>query len=153
MCSVQNATAPIITLENLSEPFPVVPFQQPLTSEIINLENPIINLDRLNRLLKGNIQLQQKLLTLFLEQGQTRIQTLRQAIANQDFTSIKQQAHALKGSSASAAVLKMPELAKELENLAQQQTLEGATELVEELQHCLSQVQVFLDEKLILQSS
>lgn len=151
--SVQNATAPIITLENLSEPFPVVPFQQPLTSEIINLENPIINLDRLNRLLKGNIQLQQKLLTLFLEQGQTRIQTLRQAIANQDFTSIKQQAHALKGSSASAAVLKMPELAKELENLAQQQTLEGATELVEELQHCLSQVQVFLDEKLILQSS
>ncbi len=135
-----------------SESFPISQFQSSQTPELVNTDSPI-NLDRLNRLLKGNIKLQHKLLSLFLEQGQTRIETLRQAIANQDFTSIKQQAHALKGSSASAAVLKMPELAKELENLAQQQTLEGATELVEELQQCLSQVQVFLEEKLTLQSS
>lgn len=138
-------------IEKISEPQIVSPVQPLETLERVNLDSPI-NLDRLNRLLKGNISLQQKLLSLFIEQGQTRIQVLHQAIANQDFTSIKQQAHALKGSSASAAVLKMPELAKELENLAQQQTLEGAAELVEELQRCLSQVQVFLDEKLILQS-
>lgn len=149
--SDQNSTI-TMDVKQSSEPFSLPQLQPPQTAEFFNMDSPI-NLDRLNRLLKGNIQLQQKLLSLFLEQSQTRIQALRQAITNQDFTSIKQQAHALKGSSASAAVLKMPELAKELENLAQQQTLDGATELVEELQYCLSQVQVFLEEKLTLQSS
>ncbi|MBE9143402.1 response regulator [Planktothrix mougeotii] len=115
-------------------------------------ESPV-NLERLNRLLKGNLQLQHRLLNLFIEQAQIRIQNLHQAILNQDYSGIKQQAHALKGSSASAAVLEMPEIAKQLEDLAQEQTLEGATELVEKLQQCLSRVQVFVQEEISFRSS
>lgn len=115
-------------------------------------ESPV-NLERLNRLLKGNLQLQHRLLHLFLEQAQSRIQNLHQAIMNQDFTTIRQQAHALKGSSSSAAVLEMPEIAKQLEDLAKEQNLEGAIELVEKLQQCLSRVQVFVQEKITFQST
>jgi len=121
-------------------------------STLTSAEIPV-NLERLNRLLKGNIQLQQRLLHLFIEQAQVRIQTLHQAIINQDFTSIRQQAHALKGSSATAGILEMPEIAKQLEDLALQQNLEGATELVEKLQQCLSRVQVFVQEELSLKST
>ncbi|WP_197047504.1 hybrid sensor histidine kinase/response regulator [Planktothrix serta] len=107
-----------------------------------------VNLERLNRLFKGNLQLQQRLLYLFIEQAQLRIQTLEQAIINQDFTSIKQQAHALKGSSATAGILEIPEIAKQLEDLALQQNIEGTTELVKKLQQHLSRVQVFVQEEL-----
>ncbi len=107
----------------------------------------LIDFQRLNGLFRGNVNHQHKLLQIFVKQAQTRIHTIRQAIALEDFVSIKQESHSLKGSSANAAVLYMPEVAEQLENLAHQKTLDGVVELVEELQNCLSQVQFFLEKE------
>lgn len=112
-----------------------------------------VNLERLNRLLKGNYHLQQKLLYLFLKQAEIRLQSLRQAIINRDFISIKQQAHALRGSSATAAILEIPEIAEQLENLAEAENLEGAMELVEKLEQCLIRVRFFVEEEILSQST
>ena len=112
-----------------------------------------VNLERLNRLLKGNFPLQQKLLYLFLKQAEIRVQSLRQGIINRDFISIKQQAHALRGSSATAAILMIPEIAEELEDLAEAENLEGAMELVEKLEQCLIRVQLFVQEGILSEST
>ena len=112
-----------------------------------------VNLERLNRLLKGNFPLQQKLLYLFLKQAEIRVQSLRQGIINRDFISIKQQAHALRGSSATAAILMIPEIAEELEDLAEAENLEGAMELVEKLEQCLIRVRLFVQEGILSEST
>ena len=112
-----------------------------------------VNLERLNRLLKGNFPLQQKLLYLFLKQAEIRVQSLRQGIINRDFISIKQQAHALRGSSATAAILMIPEIAKQLEDLAEAENLEGAMELVEKLEQCLIRVRLFVQEEILSEST
>jgi len=112
-----------------------------------------VNLERLNRLLKGNFPLQQKLLYLFLKQAEIRIQSLRQGIINGDFISIKEQAHALRGSSATAAILMIPEIAEELEDLAEAENLEGAMELVEKLEQCLIRVRLFVQEGILSEST
>ena len=112
-----------------------------------------VNLERLNRLLKGNFPLQQKLLYLFLKQAEIRVQSLRQGIINRDFISIKQQAHALRGSSATAAILMIPEIAEELEDLAEAENLEGAMELVEKLEQCLIRVRLFVQEEILSEST
>jgi HPt (histidine-containing phosphotransfer) domain-containing protein len=112
-----------------------------------------VNLERLNRLLKGNFPLQQKLLYMFLKQAEIRVQSLRQGIINRDFISIKQQAHALRGSSATAAILMIPEIAEELEDLAEAENLEGAMELVEKLEQCLIRVRLFVQEEILSEST
>jgi len=112
-----------------------------------------VNLERLNRLLKGNFPLQQKLLYMFLKQAEIRVQSLRQGIINRDFISIKEQAHALRGSSATAAILMIPEIAEELEDLAEAENLEGAMELVEKLEQCLIRVRLFVQEEILSEST
>jgi HPt (histidine-containing phosphotransfer) domain-containing protein len=120
---------------------------------ILTIPDSPVNLERLNRLLKGDFQLQQKLLYLFLKQAEIRTQILHQGIINQDFIIIKQQAHALKGSSATAAILHIPEIAEQLEYLAEAENLEGAMELVEKLQECLIRVRVFVQEGILPEST
>jgi len=120
---------------------------------ILTIPDSPVNLERLNRLLKGDFQLQQKLLYLFLKQAEIRTQILRQGIINRDFIIIKQQAHALRGSSATAAILQIPEIAEQLEYVAEAENLEGAIELVEKLQQCLIRVRVFVQERILPEST
>jgi FOG: HPt domain len=120
---------------------------------ILTIPDSPVNLERLNRLLKGDFQLQQKLLYLFLKQAEIRTQILRQGIINRDFIIIKQQAHALRGSSATAAILQIPEIAEQLEYLAEAENLEEAIELVEKLQQCLIRVRVFVQERILPEST
>jgi HPt (histidine-containing phosphotransfer) domain-containing protein len=120
---------------------------------ILTIPDSPVNLERLNRLLKGDFQLQQKLLYLFLKQAEIRTQILHQGIINRDFIIIKQQAHALRGSSATAAILQIPEIAEQLEYLAEAENLEGAMELVEKLQECLIRVRVFVQERILPEST
>ncbi|MGB7444561.1 MAG: response regulator [Coleofasciculaceae cyanobacterium] len=103
-----------------------------------------IDLERLNQVFRGKAEAQQKFLGIFIEQAQARIETIRKTLDSEDFDSLRQQAHRLKGSSANAGVNQISELAKELEALARNQNLEGAWELVVKLQECLEQVQIFL---------
>jgi len=120
---------------------------------ILTIPDSPVNLERLNRLLKGDFQLQQKLLYLFLKQAEIRTQILRQGIINRDFIIIKQQAHALRGSSATAAILQIPEIAEQLEYLAEAENLEEAIELVEKLQQCLIRIRVFVQERILPEST
>jgi CheY-like chemotaxis protein len=111
-----------------------------------------LDLDRLEQLFHGKLNLQYRLLSMFIQQGQERIDAIAQAVRTEDFTQIKQQAHALKGSAANAAVLHIPAIAKQLETLALQQNLQDAKPLVEQLQNHLDRLQAFVEEKMVPQS-
>ncbi|MGC9526117.1 MAG: response regulator [Limnospira sp.] len=111
-----------------------------------------VDLDRLDQLFHGKLHLQYRLLSMFVQQGQERIDAIAQAVRTEDFTQVKQQAHALKGSGANAAVLHIPAIAKQLETLALQQNLRDAKPLVEQLQNHLDRVQAFLEANKVPQT-
>jgi len=131
---------------------PVSPSDSPAEPEAEGTPEIPLDLDRLDQLFKGKLHLQYRLLSMFIQQGQDRIDAIAQAIRTEDFTEIKQQAHALKGSAANAAVLHIPAIAKQLETLALQQNLEDAKPLVEQLQNHLDRVRAFAEEKMVPQS-
>jgi hypothetical protein len=47
----------------------------------------------------------------------------------------------------------IPEIAKQLEDLAEAENLEGAMELVEKLEQCLIRVQLFVQEGILSEST
>lgn len=112
------------------------------------LDSPVdcpVDSDRLNKLFKGKTEYKYRLLTTFIHQAQQRIETLNKAINTSNFAEIKQQAHALKGSSANAGIFHIPAISQELENLATQQNLEAIPPLVKQLQHHLDLVKDFVE--------
>jgi HPt (histidine-containing phosphotransfer) domain-containing protein len=103
-----------------------------------------LDLERLDRISRGKVAVQQRLLQLFIENTQPGLEKMRLALQGQDFATVEQQAHRIKGSSANVGVLLMPDVAAQLERQARDKTLEGATERVEALEKQLEQVKAFL---------
>lgn len=103
-----------------------------------------LDLERLNTLSRGKIAFQQRLVQLFVDNAFPGLEKMRLAIPINDFETIEQQAHRIKGASANVGVLLMPDVAAQLERQAQAKTLEGATELLDSLENQLEQVNTFL---------
>lgn len=119
--------------------------KEPFVKASDTIVNSPVDSDRLYKLFKGKTKHKYRLLKTFISQGQQRIDTINQAINNKDFSKIKQQAHAIKGSSANAGIFHIPAISQELENLATQQDLEAIPPLVKQLQHHLNSVKTFID--------
>jgi HPt (histidine-containing phosphotransfer) domain-containing protein len=105
-----------------------------------------VNLERLHELARGDLEFQQELLEVFLEDALTYVEEIKVALAVEDFVTLARRAHQLKGSSATVAIRKMPELAAKLESQAEDTQLLGAAELVNELEQILERVQAFLSK-------
>ncbi len=103
-----------------------------------------LDLERLNNLSHGKVAFQKRLVQAFVDNAFPGLEKMRLAIPVNDFKTIEQQAHRIKGASANIGVLIMPDVAAQLEKQAQANILEGATELLDSLENQLEQVNLFL---------
>ncbi|MGA9377938.1 MAG: Hpt domain-containing protein [Phormidium sp.] len=109
-----------------------------------NEELPV-NLQRLQEISRGKVVTQKRLLQIFFQAAEGDIAALKEAIANQDFPTIKHKAHQLKGSSANVGILKMSIVAAELQKQADQQTLSEANQLVNEIENYFQKARQFVE--------
>ncbi|MBW4647754.1 MAG: response regulator [Kastovskya adunca ATA6-11-RM4] len=104
-----------------------------------------VDLDRLERISRGKVTFQKKLLKMFVENTEPSLEAIRKALLINDLATIEQQAHRLKGASANAGVRLIPEIAAQLEQQAKQKQLTDASEQLAALTHQLAQVKAFLE--------
>jgi PAS domain S-box-containing protein len=105
-----------------------------------------LNLERLNEITRGDTNFQQELLQVFMEDALTYLKECKLALWAGDYHSVARFAHQLKGSSATVAILEMPEIAARLESQAQKNQLLTAVGLITELEQILERVQTFISK-------
>ncbi|MDY6804044.1 MAG: PAS domain S-box protein [Cyanobacteriota bacterium] len=106
-------------------------------------ESPLDS-DRLLRLCGGDGELREELLQAFVEDAARDIAAAKEAIASGDAAAVSEKARGLKGSSCYLAVRRMPEVAERLEKQAEDNTLVGAAELLEEIESIFQQVKAYV---------
>ncbi len=109
---------------------------------------PPIDLERLERVSRGKVEVQQRLLQIFIEKTPKDLVALENAVSSLEVDQIKYYAHRLKGSAANVGVPAMSAIALQLEEMARQETLAGATEMLTSLWQIMEQVQAFVQNQL-----
>lgn len=110
---------------------------------------PIIDLDRLERISRGKVSVQRRLLEIFIEKAPKDLTALDEAISALDYSQVQHYAHRLKGSAANIGIPLMASISAQLEKMAKQQALEGGIELVVSLRQLLEKVQSFLQSSIV----
>jgi CheY-like chemotaxis protein len=105
-----------------------------------------VDLERLSELSRGDTEFLKELLQVFLEDALIYLEELENALAAGDCTTLARRAHQLKGSSATVAIYKMPEIAAQLERQAEDNQLLGASDLLAELEQILERIQAFISD-------
>lgn len=125
------------------------PQQEPSTHSLIqeNATAPI-DLERLERISRGKVEVQQRLLQIFIEKTPKDLVALESALSSLDIAQVKYYAHRLKGSAANVGVPAMSAIALQLEQMARQETLDGAAEMLKSLWKIMEQVQAFVQNQL-----
>jgi HPt (histidine-containing phosphotransfer) domain-containing protein len=82
-----------------------------------------IDWERLHQISEDDPEFELELLTMLAEDVRLHIEDLRQAVTNGDANAIAHEAHYIKGSSANVGVRRIATLAKQLEQLAREQSL------------------------------
>jgi signal transduction histidine kinase/PleD family two-component response regulator/HPt (histidine-containing phosphotransfer) domain-containing protein len=136
----QDVTAQTEQLQNFS-----VIDQNTGDADAIAESSPPIDLDRLERVSRGKIAVQKRLIQIFLETAPKDLIALENAVLALDASQVKYHAHRIKGSAANVGVPRMSELAAELEEIARQETLEGATEQLTLMWQVMKRVQAFAE--------
>lgn len=127
------------TLESLAG-YPPVKITGPENlSESPPGQKPLWDRTQALALMGGNHALLEQLTGLYLQNTPTLLRRLRQALEKEDPAALGRAAHTLKGSSLSLGVAPLADLARELENLGDQGSLNGAVALLRELETRFSQ--------------
>ncbi len=100
-----------------------------------------LDIKHLIRICEGNYEVMTKMLDQFLEDAPTKILMMRQAIEHNDFFSMRQNAHSLKGSSATIGVNSLEIGAKTLEQQASDHDISNSLGVLEGLEAVLNQLQ------------
>ncbi|MBA3326728.1 MAG: response regulator [Solirubrobacterales bacterium] len=95
---------------------------------------PLLDRSLLDELCEGDAQMHQDLVTLFVDQSQASVTSIARAIEIRDAEALQQDAHRLKGSSASVGALRMAELCDRLCQVGRAGVLSDAPGLFEELE-------------------
>lgn len=97
-----------------------------------------IDPEQLNQISEGDIEFEVEVLQVYVEDISQRIDKIREAIAIQDYTQIKKQAHHIKGSSSNVGAVQMRVFAIQLEELEENQASEKvltiSEHMIEEMQ-------------------
>jgi len=88
------------------------------------LSNSSIDAEQLNQISEGDVEFEVEVLQVYVEDISQRINKIREAIAIQDYTQIKKQAHHIKGSSSNVGAMQMRLFAVQLEELDENQVAE-----------------------------
>lgn len=105
---------------------------------------PPIDLERLKRVSRGKVEIQQRLLQIFMEITPKDLTALESAISDRNVAQVAYYAHRLKGSAANIGADKMSQIARELEEIARQQNLVNAQALLTALRQSMERVQAFV---------
>ena len=111
----------------------------------LNSDETPLDFKRLNAISRGKVTFQKQLVQSFIKNAQPGLEQIRSALQVNDFGTIEQQAHRIKGASANVGVRVMPEIAAQLERQAREQILEGATERLEALERQLEEVKICVE--------
>jgi PAS domain S-box-containing protein len=109
-----------------------------------HLDEVPLDLQQLDELSRGDVAFQRELLEVFLEDTYLHLKEIKTALAGGDWVTLARYAHQIKGSSATVAIRKMPEVAARLERQAKDKQLLQASELVTQLEEILECVQAFV---------
>lgn len=116
------------------------------TEALLSGESEIspIDRDRLERISRGKVAIQQRLLEIFLESATQDIEALQRAIIEQDYLQVERYAHRLKGSASNVGVPALAAIANQLETNARQQNLNSASDQLQALHSLLQQVEAYV---------
>ncbi len=109
--------------------------------------NSPINPEQLNQISEGDIEFEIEVLQVYVEDISQRIDTIREAIAIQDYTQIKKQAHHIKGSSSNVGAMQMRVFALQLEDLEENQDSEKVLTISEQMLEQIQAIQQFIITK------
>ncbi len=118
----------------------------PVSPLSISLSECPVNMERLLKVTRGNLSLQQRLLGVFIDKIPEDIEAITQALVQQDLLTVEHCAHRIKSAASNVGIFSMSAIAAQLESLARHQTLEGMTELVSQLPIILEQVRCFFED-------
>jgi CheY-like chemotaxis protein len=118
-----------------------------MTEEVDDIDR--IDLDELLKNLGGNKKSMDMMLSIFTN-GEilSNVQELPHAIAQQDFTKIRHNAHAVKGSALSMCMPKLADLCLRLEKLAMQQQIGTMEDLAKQILHEVEWLTHFIGKKI-----
>jgi HPt (histidine-containing phosphotransfer) domain-containing protein len=89
------------------------------------------------------LEFEREILQAFVVDAGSYLEAAKSAIASGDVEAVARRAHQIKGVSATAAVRLMPEIAAQLQSRAESNDLEGAAQIIAELEIILARVQEF----------
>ena len=93
-----------------------------------------VDIQRIQEIADGNAEFERDLIDVFLTQVEERLASIENALKTSDPGRIQAEAHALKGSCASAGANKLAEIARRLEQAAKDSDIESASEIAAEFE-------------------
>jgi CheY-like chemotaxis protein len=121
----------------------IVTGEKPPAAEV----NIPVDLERLDRTCRGDSEFQILVLQTFVEGAETYLAEAKQAWQAGDIPTLAARAHQLIGSSATAAIRMMPEVAAQLEREVKSNQLEGIEQAIAQLEQILAQVKDFVAQQ------
>jgi PAS domain S-box-containing protein len=110
-----------------------------------NTSNKIpIDFERLRKLSGGNQAFERKLLQTLVQQIDTYLEQIIAAAAVKNYDEISHKVHQIKGASSNVGILRMPELAREIQNNVTQNNFTAISEQVNQLQQIHQQLKQFI---------
>jgi CheY-like chemotaxis protein len=113
----------------------------------IELASDLVDWTHLQEISMADPAFQLELVKGFVKDGKNFLAEAEQALAERDWVTLANKAHQIKGASASVAVQSMSDIAVDLHDRAQANNLEGATELVAQLEQILGQIEASIEMK------
>ena len=90
-----------------------------------------------------------ELLEDYMNDSKENLKAIRYAIQAKDTVTVVKTAHTLRGTSSNIGAVNMTELSKQLEHLGREETLEGAIELIDQLEGEFIEVKSELEKETV----
>ena len=111
-------------------------------------DSDIFDVNKLSENLSDDIEVMQLVLQSFIEDLPNYLQAIEQALAENDWDSVRKFSHKIKGAAANVQARKLSGLAHDLENMAANKKLEGIIEKSTDLQHHSGEIIQIISNKI-----
>jgi CheY-like chemotaxis protein len=140
---MSNPTATPARAVAPAPPAPVLTVLPPVTPPVV--EQPPVDIDRLNDFAGGNLENFNELVALYVKQTGEQIEQIRAALVGQDSERTSRLAHSCAGASATCGMLAMVPLLRQVERLGQESQLPAAAELLPSIEREFERLQRYLE--------
>jgi CheY-like chemotaxis protein len=128
----------------------IAPLETEPTAETTGVVTPELatrvglDLDRFQRITRGNSVFQQQVLQLFLQDTRKNITLVKTALQTQDLKTLEHKAHQIKGASANVGIKVVQTLAERMEQQIQQGSWEEITVGITQIEQALNDIDSFI---------